>query len=137
MKINKWKQTLLATLIGCSMVSSASSQINDATDVNDTLTLQNCLDIGLINNYSLRIAKNQQQISGNNATLGNAGYLPTVDLRGSYRGTVDTTNTTLRSTGEVTSEHNVFVHTLIDGITLNCIIVPVFNSTMNEPKLNE
>ena len=32
---------------------------------------------GKQNNYSLRIVHNEEQISKNNATLGNAGYLPT------------------------------------------------------------
>lgn len=39
-------------------------------------TLKQCLEEGLQNNYSLRISRNEEQISKNNATLGNAGYLP-------------------------------------------------------------
>ena len=44
-------------------------------------TLRQCLEEGLLNNYSLRISRNEEQISKNNATLGNAGYLPTVDFK--------------------------------------------------------
>ena len=40
-------------------------------------SLRDCLEEGLQNNYSLRIVHNEEQISKNNATLGNAGYLPT------------------------------------------------------------
>ena len=47
-------------------------------------TLQQCLEEGLLNNYSLRISRNEEQISKNNATLGNAGYLPTVDFTAGY-----------------------------------------------------
>ena len=36
------------------------------------LTLKECLEEGLQNNYSLRIVHNEEQISKNNATLGNA-----------------------------------------------------------------
>ena len=43
-------------------------------------TLKDCLEEGLQNNYSLRIVHNEEQISKNNATLGNAGYLPTLDF---------------------------------------------------------
>ena len=43
-------------------------------------TLKSCLEQGLLNNYSLRITRNEQQVSKNNATLANAGYLPTLDL---------------------------------------------------------
>lgn len=46
-----------------------------------TYTLKSCLEQGLLNNYSLRIVRNEEQVSKNNATLGNAGYLPTLDLR--------------------------------------------------------
>ena len=36
-------------------------------------TLKQCLEEGLLNNYSLRISRNEEQISKNNATLANAG----------------------------------------------------------------
>ena len=36
-------------------------------------TLKSCLELGLENNYSIRIYKNEEQISKNNATRGNAG----------------------------------------------------------------
>lgn len=36
-------------------------------------SLRDCLEEGLQNNYSLRIVHNEEQISKNNATLGNAG----------------------------------------------------------------
>lgn len=42
------------------------------------MDLQECLRIGLQNNYDLRITRNEEQISDNNVTLGNAGFLPTV-----------------------------------------------------------
>ena len=126
-----WKSILFFTCLSWGVSNIASSQIGD------TLTLQSCLDIGLQNNYSLRIAHNNQQISANNATLGNAGYLPTIDLSGSYRGTVDNTNTTLRSTGEVSSDANVFDQTLNAGISLNWTIFDGFNISTNYKKLKE
>ena len=54
-------------------------------------TLKKCLEEGLANNYSIRITRNEEQISHNNATLANAGYLPTVDLSAGYTGTLDNT----------------------------------------------
>ncbi len=44
-----------------------------------TYTLKSCLEQGLLNNYSLRIVRNEEQVSKNNATFGNAGYLPTLE----------------------------------------------------------
>ena len=49
-------------------------------------TLKQCLEEGLMNNYSLRITRNEELVSKNNATLANAGYLPTVDLTAGYTG---------------------------------------------------
>ena len=63
-----------------------------------TYTLKQCLEEGLANNYSLRITRNEEQISKNNATLGNAGYLPTVDLTAGYTGNADNSNTKARAT---------------------------------------
>jgi outer membrane protein TolC len=49
--------------------------------------LDKCIATGLERNYSIRIILNEEQISSNNATLGNAGYLPSADLSGGYTGT--------------------------------------------------
>lgn len=53
------------------------------------LTLKECLEEGLQNNYSLRIVHNEEQISKNNATLGNAGYFPTLDFSAGYTGNLE------------------------------------------------
>lgn len=65
-------------------------------------SLRDCLEEGLQNNYSLRIVHNEEQISKNNATLGNAGYLPTLDFSAGYTGNLDNIETKARATGEVT-----------------------------------
>ena len=66
------------------------------------LTLKECLEEGLQNNYSLRIVHNEEQISKNNATLGNAGYLPTLDFSAGYTGNLDNIESKARETGEIT-----------------------------------
>ena len=81
-----------------------------------TYTLKSCLEQGLLNNYSLRIVRNEEQVSKNNATLGNAGYLPTLDLSAGYKGTIDNTETKARATGETTKDNGVFDQTLDAGI---------------------
>ena len=50
--------------------------------------LQQCVETGLENNYSVRIVRNEEQIARNNAIPGNAGYLPSIDLSGGYSGTI-------------------------------------------------
>ncbi|ARS36287.1 TolC family protein [Pontibacter actiniarum] len=49
----------------------------------ELLTLQEAVSLGLQKNYSIRIAATQDDIDANNATLGNAGFLPTVTGRAS------------------------------------------------------
>jgi len=46
----------------------------------DTLSLEEVISIGMENNYNIKIARNDADIAQNNYTLGNAGFLPTVDV---------------------------------------------------------
>lgn len=100
-------------------------------------TLKSCLEDGLQNNYSLRITHNEEQISKNNATLGNAGYLPTLDLSAGYKGTVDNTEAKSRETGETTRNTGVFDQTLNVGLNLNWTIFDGFNISTNYKILKE
>lgn len=102
-----------------------------------TYTLKSCLEQGLLNNYSLRIVRNEEQVSKNNATLGNAGYLPTLGLSAGYKGTIDNTETKARATGETTKDNGVFDQTLDAGINLNWTIFDGFNITANYQRLKE
>lgn len=103
----------------------------------EAYSLKTCLEAGLENNYSIRISRNEQQIAANNATLANAGYLPTLDLTGSYAGTLDTEETTLRATGEKAKERNTFDQTLNAGISLNWTLFDGFRITANYERLKE
>lgn len=102
-----------------------------------TYTLKSCLEQGLLNNYSLRITRNEEQVSKNNATLGNAGYLPTLDLSAGYKGTVDNTETTVRATSETMKDSGVFDQSLNAGVNLNWTVFDGFNITANYQKLKE
>lgn len=48
------------------------------------LSLQDAVKIALENNFSVNIAKNKSIIADNDANIGNAGFLPTLDATGSY-----------------------------------------------------
>lgn len=102
-----------------------------------TYTLKSCLEQGLLNNYSLRITRNNQQVSSNNATKANAGYLPTIDLSAGYRGTLDDTGTKLRATGETIKESGVLDQTLDAGVVLNWTIFDGFGITATYQRLRE
>ncbi len=58
------------------------------------MTLQDVIATGLENNYSIRIARKQEQISINNFTRGHAGFLPSLDVRGGHSGSYRTTDRT-------------------------------------------
>ena len=61
-----------------------------------TYTLEDCLNLGLERNYSVRIARGEQQIAENNASWGNAGFLPEVGLNAGYNAALSATRTTPR-----------------------------------------
>ena len=92
-----------------------------------TYSLRSCLETGLLNNYSLRVIHNEEQISRNNATLANAGYLPTIDLTGEYQATMDNTHSKVRATGVTEKENGVFDQTIDLGIDLNWTLFDGFN----------
>ncbi|MFC2100934.1 TolC family protein [Bacteroidota bacterium] len=50
----------------------------------EILTLENAIAIGMENNYGIKIAKNENEISKNNTVSGNAGMLPTITATGDY-----------------------------------------------------
>ncbi|MDL2257369.1 TolC family protein, partial [Bacteroidales bacterium OttesenSCG-928-I14] len=56
------------------------------TKAQEVYDLQKAIETGLENNYEIRIVRNEQEISDNNASIGNAGMLPTVDLTAAYTG---------------------------------------------------
>jgi len=58
----------------------------------EILTLPEAARIGLENNYSIIIQKNDAQIANNNNTLGNAGFLPSITLNATQNNTITTTH---------------------------------------------
>lgn len=101
------------------------------------LTLQECLKKGLENNYSLRISRNKEQIAHNNATLANAGYLPSLDLNAGYNASLSSSDSKLRSTGETQEMRNSLDHGLNAGIGLSWTIFDGFNISTNYKQLKE
>ena len=90
-------------------------------------TLQQAVEKAISDNFSIQIARNQSTILNNNATPGNAGMLPQVNLNGSY---VKANNNVLQelSNGTSTEKQNagqatvagsaVLEWVLFDGLTM-------------------
>lgn len=100
-------------------------------------TLRSCLKTGLEKNYSIRMVRNEEQISKNNATLGNAGYLPTLDLSAGFNGNINDTETQARSTGEKNKTTGVFDKTLNASLNLNWTIFDGFKIQASYARLKE
>lgn len=100
-------------------------------------TLKSCLESGLENNYSLRMAHNKEQMSKNNATLGNAGYLPTLDLTSGYKGTIDNIQTKSRESNQTTTNNGIFDQTINVGVNLSWTLFDGFNISTNYKRLKE
>ncbi len=63
----------------------------------DTLKLEEAINLGLEYNFDIKLAENQSRIAANNHTLGNAGFLPRADLNSSIRWTRENTDFTFAS----------------------------------------
>ena len=83
------KKLLISLLALCTCSPFLGRGFGGEASAQEVYTLKSCLEKGLQNNYSLRIIHNEEQVSKNNATPGNAGYLPTIDFSAGYKGTVD------------------------------------------------
>ncbi|MCX2745987.1 TolC family protein [Mangrovivirga sp. M17] len=69
---------ILFSFLALSAMAQERYAIIDSTDFEE-LSLSEAVRIGLENNYNLKIEDNYRAIASNNVTLGNAGFLPTVD----------------------------------------------------------
>jgi len=121
-------QLLSLSLIVFSL--SAYSQNQLVYDVED------CIKTGLENNFSLLITRNNESIARNNYTIGNAGFLPSLDLSSRHSGTLNNTNRELADGGETHSdgEHNT---TTFAGLAMNMTIFNGFSVQTTYKKLNE
>lgn len=98
--------------------------------------LKQCIETGLERNYSIRIVRNEQQISNNNATLGNAGYLPTVDMNGGFSGSVNTNRNKLND-GTIEKTNGVNSETANLGLNVNWTVFDGFGIQAEYSRLKE
>ena len=119
---------LFALCITCGMTGIVSAQT--------PATLRECLEIGLTNNYSVRIVQNNQRITDNNATRANAGALPTVGLTGGYTGQLYDIRTT-PETGDKTKENGIYNQSANIGLNASWTLFDGFSIQTNYDKLQE
>jgi outer membrane protein TolC len=103
----------------------------------ETFNLKQCIEKGLEQNYQIRITKNTQHISDNNFSVGNAGFLPTLDLNSSYSGTLNNTDQFPADGSNVIRNNNVNNTAFNVGVNLNWTVFDGFKVFTNFDRLKE
>ncbi len=98
--------------------------------------LNRCISTGLERNFSIQIARNRQEISDNNRTMGNAGFLPSLDLSSRYGGTINNTSQTYSAGGD-TSYSGIHNKTTSAAAILSWPLFQGFYAQTTYKKLSE
>ncbi len=103
----------------------------EVIDINDVIR------IGLENNYDLKIVRNEQKISDNNTTIGNAGYLPTLGLSSGYNIRENSSDNIPADGSERTNSTTLGTQALDASVNLNWTIFDGFKIQTNHKRLKE
>lgn len=90
------------------------------------MTLDEAIDIAVENNFNIELSRNRLNVAENNRSLGNAGFLPTLDLTGSRVERVEDSEfeaggdreTTTGARSSTTNASLNFEWTLFDGLQM-------------------
>ena len=105
--------------------------------VAQVINLEECLRVGLEQNFDIRIMRNEQTISDRNVTWGNAGLMPTIDATTGYNLKSDNANQTPADGSDENNIRNNNTQTLNASVNLNWTIFDGFNAQTNYKKLKE
>lgn len=128
----------LLALLCCtfSLHAQDSTSVAPARPERLIYTLQDCLRRGLESNLQLQVTRNDEQAAHNNATLANAGALPTLDATAGYRPSFTASdNYKVKATGEEVSNSSAFDYGLNAGATLNWTLFDGFKIQTNYRQL--
>ncbi len=126
--MNKTKFFMLAVIWTASFLNAFSQ---------DTLTLEKAIEIGLENNYTIIIARNNQKIAENSNTLGNAGFLPTVDLNFNNTGNLVNTHVEYQPPTPPRDATGLKPKSIAANALVNWTIFDGFNMFITKNKLQE
>lgn len=98
--------------------------------------LSRCVVTGLEQNFSVKVARNQEEIAGNNYTRGNAGFLPNVTTTNRFGGNLTSTTQNMNDGSQRISSgiHNT---TGQAALNLDMPLFRGFNIQTTYQKLNE
>jgi outer membrane protein TolC len=103
----------------------------------NTLNLQETLRIGLENNYDIQITRNNERISDNNVTLGNAGFLPAANITSGYSVRNSNSDQFPRNGDDAISSRNSNTGAFDAGVSLNWPVFEGFRIQTNYKRLQE
>jgi outer membrane protein TolC len=126
--MNRWAYTWLLT--GLCGIAAAQAQ--------PTYSLGYCIEKGLAGNFDVKIAKNQQTITDNEVSAGNAGYLPSIDLNSTYSGNLIQFLQQHPADGSPVVRQNHFLNQQWDaGVYLNWTLFDGLKTQITYKKLKE
>ena len=131
------KRALLTAILLGAYAAAGAQETPAACEAPAPLTLRKCLEIGLEQNYDVRIVRNEERISDNDATAGNAEMLPEIGLSAGYSGTLDNDRTTTPRDGDAVSESGVYDQTASVGLAVNWTLFDGFRIRTNYKRLKE
>lgn len=99
-----------------------------------SMNLEEAIAIGLKNNFSIQIANNDSKIAENNNTLGNAGFLPNVNLNSGLRENISS-GIIKDKNGVSTQSDNQHTGTTSMGVTLDWTLFNGFGMFIKKEKL--
>ncbi|WMJ72058.1 TolC family protein [Cytophagaceae bacterium ABcell3] len=114
---------------------SIVSQYVSHAEENDSLSLEQAVAIALHNNYNILIARNEAEISRNNAHPGNAGLLPAISLSGGYNLAVEDTEIEFLGDIPPVDQRGVRTDTYNGSIGLNYLLFDGLGNFRNFQRL--
>jgi outer membrane protein TolC len=114
----------------------AVSLLAFAAPAQDAITLQQAIEAALKNSFDVQIAKNNEKISQNNASLGNAGMLPEVGLNAAQNNSITDTHQEF-ATGNTIDRNGANANSLTAGIGLDWTLFDGFRMFTTYDKLKE
>ncbi|MDR1225661.1 MAG: TolC family protein [Prevotellaceae bacterium] len=114
-------------LLSLALLTGAVLHAQKTKEAKEVFDLQRCVEQAIERNFDVKISRNRADAAANNASPGNAGYLPTVDGNAGYSGTFNNFQNTYSRTGADAKYDNNHTGSYNLGVGLTWKIFDGFN----------